>query len=110
MAARGSESKNIITAKLLETFAGSFIYDKNIIVPMVENGESLQIKIALTCAKTNVESGMDTAIPPAIPHSNGKAEIPTTVVAGMPNPVEVVEPTEEEKQRVVELINKLGSI
>ena len=65
MAARGSESKNIITAKLLETFAGSFIYDKNVIIPMVENGESLQIKIALTCAKTNVESGMDNAIPGA---------------------------------------------
>ena len=103
MAARGSESKNIITAKLLETFAGSFIYDKNIIVPMVENGESLQIKIALTCAKTNVESGMDTAIPGAAPQS-------TTVAAGTPNSVEVVEPTEEEKQRVVDLINKLGSI
>ena len=98
MAARGSESKNIITAKILETFAGSFIYDKNIIVPMVENGESLQIKIALTCAKTN------------IPHSNGKAEIPMTVATGMSNSVEVVEPTEEEKQRVVDLINKLGSI
>ena len=103
MAARGSESKNIITAKLLETFAGSFIYDKNIIVPMVENGESLQIKIALTCAKTNVESGMDTAIPGAAPQS-------TTVATGMSNSVEVVEPTEEEKQRVVDLINKLGSI
>ena len=104
MAARGSESKNIITAKLLETFAGSFIYDKNIIVPMVENGESLQIKIALTCAKTNVESGMDTAIPGAAPQSTA------TVSTGMSNSVEVVEPTEEEKQRVVDLINKLGSI
>lgn len=103
MAARGSESKNIITAKLLETFAGSFIYDKNIIVPMVENGESLQIKIALTCAKTNVESGMDTAIPGAAPQS-------IAVSTGMSNSVEVVEPTEEEKQRVVDLINKLGSI
>ena len=102
MAARGSESKNIITAKLLETFAGSFIYDKNIIIPMVENGESLQIKIALTCAKINVESGMDTAIPGAAPQSTAT-----------PKPLDnhgIVEPTEEEKQRVVDLINKLGSI
>ena len=30
--ARGTESKNIITTKLLETFAGSFIYDKNKLV------------------------------------------------------------------------------
>lgn len=100
MAARGSESKNIITAKLLETFAGSFIYDKNIIIPMVENGENLQIKIALTCAKTNVESGMDTAIPGAAPQ--------TTVT---PTPLDnhgIAEVTEEEKQNVFKAMQALG--
>ena len=102
MAARGSESKNIITAKLLETFAGSFIYDKNVIIPMVENGESLQIKIALTCAKTNVESGMDTAIPGA-----------TTVTTATPTPKVmdthgVAEVTEEEKQNVLKAMAALG--
>ena len=100
MAARGSESKNIITAKLLETFAGSFIYDKNIIIPMVENGESLQIKIALTCAKTNVESGMDTAIPGA-----------TTVTTATPKVMDthgVAEVTEEEKQNVLKAMAALG--
>ena len=101
MAARGSESKNIITAKLLETFAGSFIYDKNIIIPMVENGENLQIKIALTCAKTNVESGMDNAIP--------GAEISSTTVA--PKAIDnhgVAEVTEEEKQNVLKAMKALG--
>ena len=85
MAARGSESKNIIIAKLLETFAGSFIYDKNVIIPMVENGESLQIKIALTCAKTNVKSGMENAIP--------GAEIST---AATPKAIEVLNQQDEE--------------
>ena len=101
MAARGSESKNIITAKLLETFAGSFIYDKNIIIPMVENGENLQIKIALTCAKTNVESGMDNAIP--------GAEMSSTTVA--PKAIDnhgVAEVTEEEKQNVLKAMKALG--
>lgn len=102
MAARGSESKNIITAKLLETFAGSFIYDKNVIIPMVENGESLQIKISLTCAKTNVESGMDTAIPGA-----------TAATTGTPTPKTidnhgVAEVTEEEKQNVLKAMAALG--
>ena len=102
MAARGSESKNIIIAKLLETFAGSFIYDKNVIIPMVENGESLQIKIALTCAKTNVESGMDTAIPGA-----------TTTTTATPTPKVmdthgVAEVTEEEKQNVLKAMKALG--
>ena len=101
MAARGSESKNIIIAKLLETFAGSFIYDKNVIIPMVENGESLQIKIALTCAKTNGESGMDNAIP--------GAEMSSTTVA--PKAIDnhgVAEVTEEEKQNVLKAMKALG--
>ena len=100
MAARGSESKNIITAKLLETFAGSFIYDKNVIIPMVENGESLQIKIALTCAKTNVESGMDTAIP--------GVEIATTTTPKAIDNHGVAEVTEEEKQNVLKAMKALG--
>ena len=100
MAARGSESKNIITAKLLETFAGSFIYDKNIIIPMVENGESLQIKIALTCAKTNVESGMDNAIP--------GEEIATTTTPKAIDNHGVAEVTEEEKQNVLKAMKALG--
>ena len=100
MAARGSESKNIITAKLLETFAGSFIYDKNIIIPMVENGENLQIKIALTCAKTNVESGMDNAIP---------GTIASTIAT--PKTIDnhgIAEVTEEEKQNVLKAMKALG--
>ena len=100
MAARGSESKNIIIAKLLETFAGSFIYDKNVIIPVVENGESLQIKIALTCAKTNVESGMDNAIP--------GAEIATTATPKAIDNHGVAEVTEEEKQNVLKAMKALG--
>lgn len=100
MAARGSESKNIIIAKLLETFAGSFIYDKNVIIPMVENGESLQIKIALTCAKTNVESGMDTAIP--------GTTTTTTVAPKVMDTHGVAEVTEEEKQNVLKAMAALG--
>lgn len=63
--ARGSESKQIITNKILETFAGSFLYNdgKEIRIPIVENGETIQIKVALTAAKVNVESGDDVALP-----------------------------------------------
>jgi hypothetical protein len=49
--ARGSESKENITKKLLETFCGSFVNGKEIRVPMVENGEVIEIKITLTAAK-----------------------------------------------------------
>lgn len=98
MAIKGSIAKEEIIKRMMEVFEDSFMNDKTLIIPMMENGEEVQIKLTLTASKTN------------IPHSNGKAEIPITVAVGMPNPVEVVEPTEEEKQRVVDLINKLGSI
>ena len=105
--ARGTESKNIITAKLLETFAGSFIYDKNIIIPMVENGENLQIKIALTCIKTNVSAEDSTP-----------AEFKTTSAANAsnelnfedtptPSPAEI-NATPEEKANIARLVEKFN--
>lgn len=63
--ARGTESKEIITRKILETFENSFKYDKEIRIPIVENGELIQIKVTLTAAKVNVENGGDTAVPVA---------------------------------------------
>ena len=102
MTARGSESKNIITAKLLETFAGSFIYDKNIIVPMVENGESLQIKIAVTCAKVNIERGGETVSAPT------PAKVSTTAAAPSSPATNLTGPTEEEKQMIANLLEKMG--
>ena len=39
MAARGTESKTKITEKILNTFEGSFLNDKEIRIPMNENGE-----------------------------------------------------------------------
>lgn len=61
--ARGAEAKAIITQKILETFEGSFPYDKEIRIPIQENGELVQIKVTLTAAKVNVENGGDNAVP-----------------------------------------------
>ena len=61
--ARGSVAKEEITSKILKTFEGSFVYGKEIRVPVLENGETIQIKITLTAAKENVENGADTAVP-----------------------------------------------
>lgn len=55
--ARGSIAKEEITKKILETFEGSFLNEKEIRIPIVENGETIQIKVALTAAKVNVECG-----------------------------------------------------
>ena len=90
--AKGSQSKEIITKKILETFEGSFINDKEIRIPIEENGEIVQIKVALTCAKVNVESG-------------GASSVATSEPAA---PAQKVEVTEEEKQNVQKLMEGLG--
>lgn len=96
--ARGSILKEQITNKILETFPDSFVFDKVIIIPGVENSENLQIKVALTCAKVNVERGGDTAMP-------GDT---VSTVASTPTPSALTEPTTEEKERVSDLLSKLG--
>jgi len=57
MAAKGSIAKDTITKCILKVFDGSFINDKEIRIPFMENGELVQIKVALTCAKVNVDAG-----------------------------------------------------
>ena len=92
--AKGSTAKEEITKKILEVFQGSFPYDKEIRIPWEENGEQLQIKCVLTCAKVNVSAGNDTAVPTAIEKI---AETGHSYVI-----------TQEEKEKVVDLINKLN--
>ena len=100
MAAKGSVSKEIITQKILETFEGAFKYDKEIRIPIMEDGVEVQIKVTLTCAKTNVESGMDNAIP-------GTETATTTTPKAIDNHG-VAEVTEEEKQNVLKAMKALG--
>lgn len=99
--ARGSESKDKITKEILEHFKGAFLYDKEIRIPIEENGEVVQIKVSLACAKENVEVGQENALPgaAAAPIRNSLQE--------RPNYKEIV-PTEEEKKNVNNLLQALG--
>lgn len=101
MAARGAESKEKITQKILETFPGSFIYEKEIRVPVMENGEQVQIKVVLTCAKVNVECGGDVALP-----GDSAVVASTPVVSASGNLP--TEPSAEEKKNVADLMASLG--
>jgi hypothetical protein len=94
--ARGAKSKEIITQKILEAFSGSFAYEKEIRIPIQEDGETIQIKCVLTAAKTNVNNGADDAIPAV------------TESVSVPQVSQSVEPSAEEKQTVEELCAKLG--
>lgn len=100
MAVKGAAAKAEITSKILAAFPGSFQYDKEIRVPVMENGEEVQIKVVLTAAKVNVTNGADTAMP-------GDFPAPTTAPV-TPTPATPIEPTIEEKQNVANLLRKLG--
>ena len=90
MAAKGAESKTIITEKILTTFEGSFMADsKTIRIPMVENGDTIEIKVTLTAAKDVLGGAFAEA-----QVSGGTDVVPP--------------PTEEEKQTVEEFVKGLG--
>lgn len=98
MAARGAWSKEQVWNKILETFPGAFVNEKEIRVPMVENGERIEIKVTLTAAKTNV--GGDAGV---------KVEESTDGQPHMTEDTETVAPpSEEEKAQVSSLLAKLG--
>lgn len=91
--ARGAEAKQNVMNKIMEVFPDAFIYGKELRVPMQENGERVEIKIALTCAKTNV-GGNDGSV-----ESETQTEVASNVIAA---------PTEEEKANIANLMNRLG--
>ena len=89
--AKGSIAKAEITKKILECFENSFTYDKEIRIPIMENGELVQIKCTLTCAKVNVENGGDTAVPGSAPATSSAPEL-----------------TEQEKKDTADLLASLN--
>ena len=105
--AKGSESKSIFYAKILETFEGSFMYNdgKEIRIPFKEDGKDIQLKIVATCAKDNVEPGGDTAVP-------GVKATKVTIAEGA-EPVfedvsKTIEPSQSELDAVSNLMSQLG--
>lgn len=83
MAAIGAEEKEIIKNKILEMFNGSFLYEKEIRIPLNDR----QIKVTLTCAKVNVD-------PP-----NGAVPASVDTVTSTP----VVENTEMTAEEIAEV-------
>lgn len=99
--AKGAEEKQIVIDKIKEVFPEAFEYDKVIRIPIGD----VQIKVALTCAKDNVEPGRDTAVP-------GAKATKITIAEGAEPVFEdvsaIVEPSEEELNAVSNLMTQLG--
>ena len=99
--AKGAEEKQIVIDKIKEVFPEAFEYDKTIRIPIGD----VQIKVALTCAKDNVEPGGDAAVP-------GVKATKVTITEGAEPVFEdvsaAVEPSAEELNAVNSLIESLG--
>ena len=99
--ARGQEEKLIVINKIKEVFPEAFEYDKTIRIPIGD----VQIKVALTAAKDNVEPGGDTAVP-------GVKATKVTIAKGAEPVFEdvsaTIEPSEEELNAVSNLMESLG--
>ena len=99
--ARGQEEKLIVINKIKEVFPEAFEYDKTIRIPIGD----VQIKVALTAAKDNVEPGGDAAIP-------GVKATKVTIAEGAEPVFEdvsaAVEPSAEELNAVNSLMTQLG--
>lgn len=112
--ARGQIAKTEIIDILLKTFDGAFLYNdgKEVRIPKTEDGEQIQIKITLTCAKDNVIPGADTAVPgeAIVAPKDTSNEINFGEPAAAAQSKEVVyhKPTDEEKRNVAEMLKSLG--
>ena len=99
--AKGAEEKQMVIDKIKEVFPEAFEYDKVIRIPIGD----VQIKIALTCAKDNVEPGGDTAVP-------GVKATKVTITEGAEPVFEdvsaTIEPSAEELNAVSNLMESLG--
>ena len=99
--ARGQEEKLIVINKIKEVFPEAFEYDKTIRIPIGD----IQIKVALTAAKDNVEPGGDAAVPGAKATKMTIADGAEPVFEDVPA---AVEPSAEELNAVSNLMTSLG--
>lgn len=106
MAIKGAIAKEETMNTLLNLFGDqAFIYGKELRVNTIEAGEPVQLKIVITCAKSAVAAGEDSATPgSAFPTPLRKAE------EGQVTPAtrEPIVATAEEQQAVANLMNILN--
>ena len=96
MAARGAEAKSIISRLILKMFPQSFVNDKEIRIPVMQDGEEIQIKITLTAAKDNIDR-MTSFDKPVITDKDKEA-------------VKIGPLTPEEKDKIIEQLRSIVDI
>ena len=105
--ARGSLAKEYVTKKIADAFGADYVgeVDKKLYVWAQENGEKIQIAIAMTCPKTPVGDV------PAMDFSADTGDFDFSGDATTATPPTVFQPavmTAEEKTNIASLMEKLG--
>ena len=103
--AKGAEAKSTITQKILDTVPGSFVYEKEIRIPFVEDGENIQLKCVLTCSKTNVEPNSENALPGETIIQNNEINFQDKQEEQQPK---ITQMSAEEEQNIRNLMSALG--
>ena len=109
--AKGTQLKIEVGNKIIELFGTDAFWNgegKELRINGKENGEELQIKVALTVSKTAIEPGAADAVPGGKAVST--AAVPSGNAPSFPEPVagEKVEISEQEKNAVKDLMASLG--
>lgn len=105
--ARGAEAKATILTKLQNVFPEGFMAGKDFRVPVMENGEEVQVKITLTAAKDNIEHDGSAVIEKAVtevvtPAPSADVDLPWGEAKEAPT-----EPSDEEKDNITRMMSRL---
>lgn len=102
--AKGVIAKQNVIDKIRNAFGTDFIgeYDKKIYVWSDENGERVQIAIAMTCPKNPIGE-VDAVVGSPIPNFSNEINFEEVLVPQAQNAI-----TEDEKQNIAALMQKLG--
>ena len=107
MAVKGALAKEVVAKKIAEAFGADYVgeVDKKLYVWSQENGEKIQIAIAMTCPKNPVGDV------PVMDFSTDTGDFDFSGDASAATPPTVFQPaatTAEEKANIASLMEKLG--
>lgn len=107
MAARGTEAKNKIVQKMAEIFGDDWIgqVENKYYIWSNEDGERIQIAIALTCPKNPVDVETKTIKTKESSEMNFAEMRPDEVPTSRPAKAEI---SESERENIAELMRRLG--
>lgn len=104
--AKGQIAKELVEKRIVAAFGGDYVgtVDKKIYVTAMENGEPVQIAIALTCPKVPIV--VDNTV--QIGDYNFEDPVPFTVTTSAAGGFTPAEITDEERANVAALMARLG--